>query len=248
MKGFTIYMHAVRMVLGNWQQALRFAALPMAIGIIAALFLDTTAIFASPSPEQMLEQANSPGFFARQLVFVFLLVFLSLWVTVNWHRYVLMEEYPNSWLPEFRTAQVLSYFGKCIQMALLAFACMLPVMLLIGVLGGGLSVFLMFGAVLLMSVGMYRVISVLPAAAIGKPLTFHEAWISTKDANLDIIAILFISFVVQLIIQAIASLIGLAIPLLGVVIGLIASAVLALIGVSVLTTFFGHYVEGRDLD
>lgn len=249
MKGFTIYMHAVRMVLGNLQQAIRIAALPMAIGIVAATLLTDVGSLATPAnPEQMLQNMDEPGYITRQILFMLILIFLSLWVTVNWHRFVLLEEYPNSWIPDLKLANILAYFGKGFQMGLLAFACMIPVVFIVAALGGGIATILIFGAFLLLAVGMYRVISVLPAAAIGKPLTFRDAWESTKDANLDIVAILIISFVVQLLIQAVASIIGLAVPFLGVAVGLVASAVLALIGVSVLTTFYGHYIEGRDLE
>ncbi|WP_270725320.1 hypothetical protein [Shimia sp. Alg240-R146] len=183
------------------------------------------------------------------LLAAFLIMF---WSVVSWHRFVLLEEYPTGWLPPFHFDRILSYFGHGLLLGLVAGALMLPIALIITALAsaglGVLTIVVAVPAYIFVAVIMYRLIPILPAAAIGKPLKFRDSLNATKGAAGSIIALIIVLFVVNFLVQMAAGLLSALAPLLGAIALLGATVFLSMVNVSVLTSFYGLYVEGRDID
>jgi hypothetical protein len=94
----------------------------------------------------------------------------------------------------------------------------------------------------------YRFAPLLPASAVGQPLTFGAAWEATKGATSAIVVLAIVSAVASFVIDLPALVLGLAGPpghILGLIWMLGTGWVKMLVGVSILTTLYGHYVEGR---
>lgn len=93
----------------------------------------------------------------------------------------------------------------------------------------------------------YRLCSVLPAAAVGNSMRFGEAWEATRGSGATIAVLVLLVVVASLLIQMPTTL-GSGSSVFGIVYSVIVNWLSMLIAVSVLTTFYGHFVEGRPID
>ena len=115
MLGWEIFAHAVAMVFRNFGQVLRITLGPALVaGIVAGT---TFSLFAKTLTEPSV--ANS-----GQVILVGLLMMLTfwvclLWVTVAWHRFILLEEYAKGLLPSFRFDRITAYFGTALAIGLM---------------------------------------------------------------------------------------------------------------------------------
>lgn len=254
MLGWQIFAHSVRMVFGNIKQVLQITVGPVLIAtiLIAAAFImlgvplevfDDSAAGLPPGVS-----AGSIGMLLAALIVVMWIIMF--WIAVSWHRFILLEEYPTGFLPEFRFDRILAYFGRGLMLALIGLIAFLPLMFLLAVIGEqsvGLSVVLTVAYSLFVSVGLFPLMIILPAAAIGHPLSLSEAWNRTTGTAGAIVVLLVVAVLFQLLVQVVSTVLML-VPVLGVLLVLFASLlVLPLINVSVLTTMYGVFVEGREL-
>ncbi len=235
MKGWKLFEHSVLMVLRNGKEALRICLVPVLLALLAALLL-VGPFF------------NTQGQVPRPTAGLGLR-FLLLWlIAVNWHRFVLLEEHPESWIPKISTGLALGYFGRSLLLGLLITAVLVPFLMM------GLSFVrsptnaMAFSAILGL-VGSYlffRFAAILPSGAVGKPIRMTGpggAWQSTSKEPGAIATLVVIATVVSLLIQ----LIGL-VPGFGKGIGVALSVIFAMVNLSILTTLYGHYVENRPID
>ncbi|WP_353311663.1 hypothetical protein [Shimia sp. NS0008-38b] len=181
-----------------------------------------------------------------------LLVLVFLWTVVSWHRFVLLEETPTSWVPPLRRELMLSYFSRSLILIVLCLAVAAPFYFSIGTLAlsHSLEAFSIFKIVMTfgVSVLMYRLVVVLPAAAIGERLGIMEAFSATKGATSAIAILLLVLFSVGFAVDqvvAVASRVSMAI---GSLVSLLCSSVLFVLNISALTTLYGHFIEGRSVD
>ena len=93
----------------------------------------------------------------------------------------------------------------------------------------------------------YRLCPVLPSAAIGQPMTFGEAWKATAN-NGGAIAVLVVLLLLLSLVVQLPNQIGGADSVIGIIYSLVVGWFMMLVGSSVLTTFYGHFVEGRTID
>ena len=252
MLGWEIFAHSVRMVFGNFRQVLQIALGPavIATAVIVGLFL----LLGIPL-ESFDDTANaSPENLGSITVFTFLVVvvvfIVMFWIAVSWHRFILLEEYPSGLLPTFRFDRILAYLGRFVLLGLLMAIGLIPVGLILSVLGesaGLIAVVISFGAALVLVVCFYRLSIILPAAAIGNPITLGDAWNRTSGVAGAIVVLLVVSFVFQILVQfALAALA--IIPVLGVLLTVFfGSLILPMINVSILTTMYGIFVEKCEL-
>jgi len=264
MKGFLIFKHALFMVLRNWKEALKIGLIPWSITLIvffvafgsAGVEALTTSASHGLGRELAVDQTLG------KLIFVGVVAaFCALWVAINWHRYVLLEEYPEHWIPNIQLNRIFAYLGQCLLLGLAIFAIGLAVMLvssLIGVViaaivdGGRSGVAIVMAGVsilinLIIGIVSYRIIAVLPAVAVGESLSIGKAFDATKGANFSIFVLLLINFAVNFVLQFLVGLTALASQEVAMILGLLSASVLGLTNISVLTTFYGHYVEGREI-
>lgn len=249
MKGWEIFAHSVRLVFSNLGAAFQISLVPYAISGLAFLYFgsEALALLESQDPEQILAAQGS--MWTGLLLYSVLAVVMSLWIAVSWHRYVLLEEYPSGWIPRFHGGAIGSYFLKGLLLGLIVVGGVvlfgLTVGLVLAMIGAGVLLG-MFG-VALGSYLFYRFCAVLPAAAVGEQMSFGQAWESTKN-NGGTIAVLVILVIIASLIIQLPTTIGGADTIVGIAYSLIVNWIMTLVGVSVLTTFYGHFVEGRAID
>lgn len=250
--GVSLFVHSVRLVLGDWRNALRISGLLYLIYAVPALIL--ALLFPAPiQPEQVLAAVGAGGVVA--VVTGILAIVAFVWIAVAWHRYVLLDEMPAGRFPDFNSSRLLSYGGYSLLIALIGFVLSFVVSAVVGivaipllsVVGVVITGLLAVAAILIVG---YRLAPILPAVAIGKPLTLGQAWAATKNANGPIIVLAIVSAIAALVIDIPAFILVMAGPIggfLAVLWTLVTGWVKMIVGVSILTTLYGHYVEGRDI-
>ncbi len=254
MLGWKIFLHSFRMVFGNLRQVLQIAVGPaiaatlVILGFLLVLGIPAGALNMSASELPTGVAVGSIGLFTAVMVVV--MIATMLWIAVSWHRYILLEEYPAGLFPKFRFDRVLAYLGTAILLGILIAIGFLPMPLVFFILGEelvGVSIILLFFYSLFMLVAFYRLSIVLPASAIGKPIKFREAWNRTPGNGGAFLVLALVMFVFQALVQTLIYLLG-VIPVLGALASTFFGALIwPMINVSILTTMYGVFVEGREL-
>ncbi len=256
MKGVQIFVHSVAIVLRNLTAALRISALiyfvMMAVQLwffnrygnfMAADFSGGGGLGLSVPP---------PGFFSGYLLMLVVSILGSLWIAVAWHRYVLEEEMSSGPVPFFRGAQIWRYLGRSILLGLIIGV---PITIALSIVAGIAAasgnvvmaaalgtVVLFFGVYL-----FYRLCSILPAAALDQPLTMGESWRATEGAGGPIVVLVIIALIGAAILQAPSLIFGGSETFLGLIWTVVSGWLTLMISASTLTTFYGHYIERREL-
>lgn len=241
--------HAIRLVLTNWRDALKISAV---LYFMQAGFGAVVAFGVHPTP-------GEPSVGASLIVIAASIVqaIINIWIAVAWHRFVLLDETPNNYVPMFDGGRVLRYVGRWI---------------LIGLVGGGIGIvgviaftlFSLAGAtiiviplaivlgIFLVIIG-YRLGLVLPASSVDDALTLRDAWNATKGTTWLIIRLTLLS-IVGVIVLALPAIIVTVIfrsttPNLFVEIwSTILGWFILMVGVALLTTMYGYYVQHRPID
>ena len=246
MKGWQIFVHSVRLVLNNLDMAFRVSA--VLYGVQAA---NQVALYLNPPPES--DEGfimPSPEFASQALILGVFAILASLWIAVAWHRFVLEGERPRGWLPVWHGRETLGYLGRSILIGLLIgvaiMVATIPVMVLSAMMPGLLGV-MSIGLVGLGAYVFFRLGPILPACAVGKPLTLGEAWRATKDSDGAVLILALLVMAGNVLIQA-PSFLGGQGGIIDLVYQVVTGWFATMIGVSILTTLYGHYVEGRAID
>jgi hypothetical protein len=240
MLGWQIFTHSVRLVWANRGVALRISAVLYVISAVFQVWLQP----AGPADDVAL----SGGSGVLQLFVAALSVIISLWIAVAWHRYILLEEVPQGFLPQWHGDRMAAYFGRSILIGLILIGVMVvsAIPLIIGLVGVvGASVFAL-GTIFAMFV-FYRLCAVLPATAMGKPITMKEAWIATDGTTGTIITLVICMFGGALLMIVPTALFASISPVLGIVCMLVAQWFFMMFGISIFTTFYGYFIEKREL-
>ncbi len=266
MLGINIFLHSLRQVTGNIGMAVRVSlwfVILVAIGTVGMF----SAVFADP---------NQPSFdgVATLLGFGFAIFFVwggSL-IAVVWHRYILLEEVPQSAIPYRSGLNIWTYFWYTFGIAII-----LVVVTMILTMVLGLIIFpntplksaifsIILGSVLV--VLFYRLALILPAVAIDKKLSLADAMHATRSAMgpilvLAVVVVIFNTILSQIVgflfngDQANAMLriendqiIYTEISGMGILY-FIANGLVQwfslMLSVSILSTLYGHFVEKRGL-
>lgn len=252
--GWRIVRHSFILLSRNFSDALKVSVGPLLIGgalIIVALYV------TGVSPQMILSapQTNEAAGSAALVVLFALLVglFVLSWVAVAWHRFILKEEYPGL-MPMLNSAHVLPYIGRSVVLALLMTMILLPVAAVAGVVLSALGLInsVLGGLVVGFAMGLFftfvwlRVALVLPATAINEPISIREAWTLSNAASSDILSASVILVGLNIVVGAVLELFF-GPSLIGLIVNLGVSWVTLMIGTSVLTTLYGHLVQGRPL-
>lgn len=246
MKGWQIFMHSVRLVLNNLGAALKVSALLYLVQVAnqAVLWMRPPAIMEDGMPTM------DPGQAFQSLILGLLAIVASLWIAVAWHRYVLEEEYPSGYLPRWHGSNMLSYLGRSILIGLIVALGMVVAAIPVGLISAvlpGLAGLFAFGLIGLAAYLFFRLGVMLPAAAIGRPMKLGEAWGVTKDDDGAVVVLALIVIAASVVIQ-LPSLIGGQGTVIDLIYQIVTGWFATIIGISVLTTLYGHYVEGRPID
>ena len=240
MKGWKILKASFRLLVNNWQAAVRVSVVPSAILLAMGIALFGASFAMS---------GGGPGAMSGVLglVFVVLSVPLATSVAVNWHRHVLLAE-PVGWMPSLRWGRIGAYLLRGILVTLLFVASGLVVMLPIGLLTGAhhgpgpLSVVLGAVALLFLVTVNWRLGAAMPGAALDGGAGIGDTWAATKGewpAMLSLaLGFLLVSFLLGLLAALLAF-----VPVAGMVANLVLNWFLGMLGLSILTTLYGHYIE-----
>lgn len=243
-----LVMHALRTILGNLGQALRVSVGPMLIlgGALALLFFVGGIGIG--------DDVASPFFALAPLIMLPLALFVFGWIAVSWHRFILLEE-ESDLLPAYSGRPIWPYVGTTILLALRMMLIALPFLLIFGGLmggslssGGGVGIFAigMIAINLLISYLAMRWALVLPAKALDRNMRFKESWDATAPFSATILWVVVVIVVVNFVLGLVGGLFGL-VPIVGILVNAAVSWLTGMLGISILTTLYGHIVEGRDL-
>lgn len=247
-----MFVHSVRLVLSDWRNAVKITGLLYLIYAVPTLLLGL--LFPPPTqPEQATAAVLSAA--PAGLLTLILAVVAFVWIAVAWHRYILLDEMPAGQFPEFNGQRLLNYGLYSIGLAFLGFIVSFVLAAIVGIVA--VPLLGMVGAFITGVVGLaaaliigYRLAPLLPAVAIGKPLTLGQAWEATNGANVPIIILAVLSAVAAIVIDIPAFVLGMAGPIggfLALLWTLATGWVKMLVGVSILTTLYGHYIERRSI-
>ena len=174
-----------------------------------------------------------------------------IWSAVSYHRYILIDDHPGFVFPPLRLKRLISYFGHIIKMLFLLAPFLFLMVFALNSIKMDISAFPVlvpvFGIVI--SIPIYRLSIILPAAALGQPLSIRGAWVATKGASLSLLGLVLISLLAGIILGLPAFFFGTT--TVGLVLAAAWNAVVqivsTMVGVSILTTLYGFYVEKRPI-
>jgi hypothetical protein len=182
-------------------------------------------------------------------------------VAVNWHRYILLDEVPRGREIFRLDEKTWRYFGNLLLISLAALAAGLVIGLPIGFLGamlGAVDAFVILIVIILVPViGVLamRMGVKLPAVALGRSdFRMHDAWSVTNGNNVPVLLIflfeLFVALGAGLALGAVALAANTIHGMLGIAVGftlqLVMNWVFTIFSMTVLTSLYGFFVEGRD--
>ncbi|KIC36309.1 hypothetical protein [Leisingera sp. ANG-M7] len=251
MKGWSIFSHSVSMVLRNVQAAIQIFLVPTLLVFAVVFAVVYTAIQSGMLPQgQVVNVAlgSVPAGLLLQMAAVWIIVILvSIWGVVAWHRYVLLEEMPEGWIPRLHTSNILIYFLRAVQLAIVSVISLIVVAFIgsafaeaAGYFGVAVLIVLFIGIALFLS----RLLVILPAAAVGRPFGLSDALEATKGAVPALFLLGVCVFLAQLAVELTLSAVS-GIPVVSLVLQLGFAVLMSLLNVSIMTTLYGHYVEGR---
>ncbi|WP_299652229.1 hypothetical protein [uncultured Jannaschia sp.] len=265
MLSWKIFMRAVRVILDDIGAALRVTALPYAILVVASVWFisaygqhSLTELELTAMGEGDAAPILPDGFLAASLAVVLLQAAISIWIAVAWHRRVLLQESAEGVVPPVHGGQMLGYLGRSILIGLIVAAVSVAILVALAPIVPVLASPAVFIVAVII---FYRLGLILPAGAIGKPITVGEAWTATKGQSATVVLLALLTFAVSLLLQVPAlidaSISGppvatdgtLATPgPISVTYNLVVGWMLLLLGVSILSVLYGHFVERRPLD
>lgn len=244
MKGWTIFTHSVRLVLSNIDIALRVSLVlylvQAAFHVVGYLAVPENAIPGQPF-------AVDPAYALQLFVLGIAALVASLWIAVAWHRYVLLEEQPSGWIPKWHGGRILGYLGRSMLIGFaIAFAIMAALLILLVL--PFLQAFILPGVVLAGSYFFFRLGVMLPAGTVDQKMTLGESWTATKDKDGAIVVLALIMMAGTFLLQIPTMLSGDSSSFISMIYDIVTGWFATMIGVSILTTLYGHYVQGRPIE
>ncbi|KUP94837.1 hypothetical protein [Tritonibacter horizontis] len=253
MTSWSLFKHAIKMLVRNWKDVLRIFLVPTLISVgIVGFAAQRTGVFTMVMEAPIPNTTEPAGFLGTILVSAIIVFLVFIWSVVAWHRYVLNEEPVVGFIPPLRMKRIGAYVLQVILISLLVVLSMIPVMIvlvaLMAVMGSAFRTFSFIfepGLTLFPAWVFLRLSVSLPHVATGKPsMSLLQGWKATSGAFGPVIGLALITVVMQFVAESVAFL--LAGPL-AVIWTLGAGLILGLIQVSILTTLYGYYVEKRPI-
>lgn len=253
--GWKIVAHSFALLFRNLSDALKVSIGPF---VLAIVFGAMAIVAAGGGPDAILtamDGVEAPPAVALALVAAMVAVIMaSAWVAIAWHRFVLAEEYPG-FLPKIPTGVLGGYVWRSFSLGLMMVVIAVPlsaiagiVMTVTGLAGFGLAeMAASFGVATVLSFLWLRVAIVLPAIAMGRPMSLPQAWALGIPYGGEILKASAILVALNLVGSQILALLPLP-ALLGFVAQLVLTWVTMMAGTSILTSLYGVLVEKRALN
>lgn len=260
MKSWVIFKHAIRQLTGNWRAVCQIALPAIIISFAMDAFVSRDVLFLSVHEIQEQLQAIISTYHGEKLVEIYTVAFLkailALWVAVAWHRYVLLNEVPNT-IPKFRGVRMLMYFLKGLLILLPVFLALVMILSPLiftsaflnpnGTTPAAFVVILGLCVLIASFLVIMRLSTLLPGAALGHPLSMIETWRRTEGQT-SVFAGLSLLIVVLTMVISLGRFVTAYMPLIAALgFQTIAIYLQTLVFLSVLTTLYGHYIEKRPL-
>ena len=252
--GWQIFLHSIRQVTGNLPAALRISGALFLVQLVVSTALGVSLGGDQAALEARMQAGNFP--FLGFILVIVVAMLTGIWIAVAWHRYVLKLETPTSFIPAFHSDRMLSYFGNSLLLGVIAIPVALVTSLIAGLiysglLGGGMpgpvaGIILSIIIFLPVVVVVYRLSVILPGAALGEKVRLGDAWRRTAGSSGAIILLAVVSILAAIVIDLPLMVLG-SVPLLGFAWGAATAWLKMMVGISILTTLYGHFVEGRAL-
>ena len=250
---WNIVQHAFKMVFGNMGQALKVSLVPF--GLLAAFSVLVIMVTGVPLDGSFNPENGISGLSALLILsLVVFLVFVMGWVAVSWHRFILLEEY-TALVPATKDRPIWSYVWRSFILGLLIMLIAMPILMIVGfvlapTMGAGFGIFSMILGLLLgalLSYLWFRWAIILPSIAVGEPMTLRQAWAETAATSGVIFKVAIIVSVLKIAASTVVSLFYVGLPIVALVADVAVNWTTLMVGVSILTTLYGHVVEGRSL-
>lgn len=261
MISWNIFTHSVRQVFGNLRGALQVSGILYIISNAAVYFFGGDIMFDREKMQQMMMDGTMP--WGTVAIGFIIAIIAAIWTVIAWHRYILLNETATI-LPAFKGREMLTYFGKGVLLMLILIPLGAVFGAIVGILAGTIATAAMSGdgpnmaliagvtaittiAVLIpIAVIGYRLSVLFPSAALGIPMGFGAAWGKMVGQNKMLIALALITVVVSLFFSIPAFVLDETSPLL-MAYNFVLGWVQMIVGASIVTTLYGHFVEGRPL-
>jgi hypothetical protein len=263
--GYQLLRHVLQQVFGNLKEAAQLTLVLFLAPFLGFVMLGFGAMMAGGVPDT--EAIGATALAGLALLAVAIIAYC--WAAVGWHRYVLLEEKGNGFIPQWRWNLIVSYFWRVVIVILVVIAAIIAASIVIGILTVAIQsplVLLIFGIGLVFGVSWMatRVGLILPAAALGERMTISESWAATRPVSSQILLpLIVIAVAVGLIGQLILVVFGQTVPtpdltgaiqefrvltLPGQILNGIVSWLQILVNLALMTTLYGNLIEGRQLN
>jgi len=250
MQSWKIIRHTVLQLTGNLPEALRLSVILYIPQIVLSLYM-TSLMTAAPDGSWILDRNVALYVFAGIVV----AMFSGGWIAVGWHRFILLGERPRGIVPKLHSSLIWGYIWRGFLIFLVLFVPAFLIGFVAGIVvavSGSPDVSVAIVPLLIFPIGMflfYRLSPILPAAAIGQTLTLKDAWRATRGSTGPILSIVVLYFAYTLLMQYLFgnALLTQGLAPLNIVWSIVTGWIGLMLGVSLLTTIYGHYVEGRAL-
>lgn len=251
MLGWKLFVRAFTLITENLLAALRISLVPYALAMGAGLWVALSFPDWVGAP---LDPENPPpaGYVLGSMGSLALGIFASLWISVGWHRFALLGEEPQGWVPPLNGPLLLAYFGRTLLAFLVAFLAALTIVVMLTVLlvplfGPAAQVVPAAGGFFAACLVFYRVGVILPAGAAGKPMRMNDALIATKGQAQTIIVLAFLTLGVTILLR-LPMLLEETNAVISTLYQFVTGLIGLMLGVGTLTALYGHLVEGRPVD
>ncbi|MGV3490579.1 MAG: hypothetical protein ACO1OG_04580 [Devosia sp.] len=244
MDGVKLFVHAVRLVFTDLSNVLRLSG---ALYLGVSIFTILVALTIQVPP-------NTPLWFIINLVIALLYLVAFSVIAVAWHRYILLNEPVDGYIPRFERQPLIAYIRYSLLLAVILIGIAIAIAIVAGLLSnliGQLAIVILIIGYIFMLIASYRLSPLLPASAIGRPMRVAEAWQSTAGATWSIVVLAILSligaYVIDLPAAALAVYGGQAGGFLAMLWTLATGWVKFAVGISIVTTLYGVYVENRSI-
>lgn len=252
MSGWKIFLHSARMVSNNLIEAFRISFLLYAVQVAVNIWFMGQYGEAIQVMQSGTMMSVPDGYWPSWGLTIAVSTLTSLWIAVGWHRFVLMQENPIAVLPQFHGNQIVAYLIQSLLLGLRVGVIAVIVMVFAGFALGAIfgNAGTMLGVLIVVTFSVYlfyRWGLVLPAAALGNSMFFKESWDSTVLASGAIWQLSAVALGASLLVMLPQVMSSDLTSLINQIYTYVLNWIIMMVGVSVLTTLYGIYVEGRDL-
>lgn len=252
MSGNRILLHSLRMVFGNMRIALHISAVVYAVTVVAQ-YLYLHAIFGANGDITVNALGDRLLPVSVTIFFAVATFFGSIWIAVAWHRFVLLEEVPDGYLPKLHSRNMLEYLGVVFMIVLVLMIPVLALSLVAGVLLAPLIALnqafaILFPLAFLPVVALFfRLSPMLPGAALGRSLKMADALNVTRPFAKAIWGLAAIELVLSMVLNLSVEFIFPSNMAFLIIENAILGWVVMMVNASLLTTIYGVAIEEREL-